>query len=207
MRYVLVSEGKSDKMLLQPIEWLLSQHCQGDYSGYWADPSSLDDRSRELHIRMREVKKYYPSDIAFVHRDTDTFTINDRAAEIASGVSDSEYETPYVCLIPKRMTEAWFLFDQQAIKQAADKPRSSTRLILPTSNEAQRRADPKALLEKALIDASELSGRKLDQFKSDISKRKMLVSRFINDYSPLRSHASFQLFEQGLSNLIRAQGW
>ncbi|MEQ7416991.1 hypothetical protein ABQF04_15625 [Xanthomonas campestris pv. campestris] len=202
-----MSEGKSDRMLQQPIEWLLGKYCQGEYSGYWANPSSLEDNSRELSKRMYQVGKYYPSDIAFIHRDTDTFTIADRTCEINAGVVEANYLTPYICIIPQRMTEAWFLFDQDAIRRAADKPRSTARLNLPNANEAQRRADPKSLLERALIDASELSGRKLDQFKSDISRRKMLVSTLISDYAPLRAHPSFNSFERELSALIAAQGW
>ena len=207
MHYMLISEGKDDRMLLGPIDWLLGQHCSVEYSGDWANPAALEDSSRELSVRLSQVGRFYPCDLAFVHRDTDTFTYEDRHTEITAALVRSGYGVPVICAIPVRMTEAWFLFDAAAIRRAADKPRSVTQLNLPNHTEAQRRADPKRILEDALVVASELSGRKLDQFKKDIGRRKALVSNHIDDYSSLRAQSAFLKFESDLRRVLLENFW
>src|SRR5690242_17127536 len=131
MRYLLVSEGPDDQMLFGPIEWLLAQHCSDGFGGAWANPGVLQDGSRELSTRLAQVGRMYPCDIVFIHRDTDTFTHGDRADEIRTAIADSGYTTPAVSVIPVRMTEAWFLFDEMAIRTAAGKVRSRVDLHLP----------------------------------------------------------------------------
>lgn len=198
LNYLLVSEGASDRMLQRPIEWLLDKHCSTSYTGGWANPSALERKERELDIRLEQVHKFFPCDIAFVHRDTDTFTVADRTKEIVDAVQDSRYPTPLVCVIPVKMTEAWFLFDEFAIRKAAGKPNSRVQLDLPGCDAVQRRADPKKILDDVLITASELAGRRLKQFKAALGEKKSLVSNYINDYSPLRGHESFCSFEKEL---------
>lgn len=193
-------------MLFGPIEWLLTQHCRDGFGGEWANPGALQDRSRDLNVRFAQVAMAYQCDLAFVHRDTDTFSYSDRHTEISDALSLSGYSSPAVCVIPVRMTEAWFLFDEQAIRRAAGNLNSRARLNLPSHAEAQRRADPKSLLEEALVTASELSGRKLEQFRRDIGRRKRLVSTHINDYSELRAHESFRSLESELVAILRLLG-
>lgn len=206
MKYLLITEGASDRMLLRPIEWLLDAYCAVDYAGEWANPSVLETGRRDLATRLAECARSFPCDLAFVHRDVDVATTAERRQEINDAVVASGYAVPVVCAIPVRMTEAWFLFSEQAIKRAADNPGSSIRLGLPTSAEAQRRADPKAILETALVEASELAGRKLDSFKRDLGRRKGLVASHTDDFSALRLHQSFVEFEQELIERLRGMG-
>lgn len=207
MNYVLVTEGSDDKVLTHPINWLLEQHCKSSFSGDWADPSVLDDASRDLPTRIAQVAKFYPADVYFVHRDTDTFDREVRVREIVSAFESAGVDTPYVCTIPVRMTEAWFMFSVQAIRRAADNPSSRVDIRLPSASEIQRRASPKDILIKALIAASELSGRRLNNFSSGIGRRKALVAAHIEDYSPLRSYPAFVDFERELIDVLRANGW
>ncbi|HZP66911.1 MAG TPA: hypothetical protein VFB32_11435 [Rudaea sp.] len=207
MRYLLVAEGSDDRMLFGPIEWLLDVHCSVPYRGEWANPAVLENPSRDLPTRLAQVKRFFPCDLAFVHRDVDTFTYDDRASEINRAIASADYSVPVICTIPVRMTEAWFLFNEAAIKQAADRPSSRAQLRLPSHAEVQRRADPKDILTRALIEASDLSGRRLRQFSNDISRRKMLVSNLISDYSPLRAHQSFTKFEADLKQILQANSW
>ncbi len=207
MRYTLITEGSSDRLLLSPIEWLLDLHCAIEFSGEWVDPGALENNSRELATRLQQAQQYYPCDLAFVHRDVDVFTYDVRRREIVGAVEDSRYAAPVVCTIPVRMTEAWFLFCEEAIRRAADRPSSRIDLRLPTPRELQRRADPKAILNAALVTASETSGRKAAEFRRDLSRRKALVASYIVDYSPLRRHESFVSFERDLRNILDECGW
>lgn len=207
LTYALVSEGSADRMLHAPIEWLLEQHCRVPYSGTWANPASLGDTSRAVRTRLAEVAKYYPCDLAFVHRDRDNSTVQHRIDEITQAALDSNYPTPIVCVIPVRMTEAWFLFDEAAIRRAAGNPHSRVPLHLPSHQVAQRRSDPKEIIEEALVVASELRGRKLAQFRTDISNRKALVATYIDNFDPLRRHQSFADFEADVLSTLRIKGW
>lgn len=207
LNYLLVSEGSDDRMLHKPIEWLLDQHCGVPYAGQWANPAALSDNSRKLEVRLRQVMHYFPCDLAFVHRDTDTFSYDVRAAEIMAAAVSSGYPTPIVCAIPVRMTEAWFLFDELAIRKAAGNPRSSEQLNLPSFAEVQRRADPKEILTEKLILASGLSGRKLKNFNIQLGEKKSLVSVYIDDYSPLRVQQSFAQLENDLILVLANNNW
>ncbi|UOV01497.1 hypothetical protein [Pseudoxanthomonas mexicana] len=207
MDYVLVTEGGDDRMLNAPIEWLLEQHCEAPFSGEWANPGALEDPSRDLSIRLAQVQRFYPADLYFVHRDTDTFDRARRLGEINDAVRACGFFKPYVCAIPVRMTEAWFLFSEPAIRKASGRGQGQVQLRLPTAAEAERRADPKLILEEKLVLASELSGRKLAQFRSDMGRRKSLVATGIEDFSPLRQHQSFRSFEADLVAALVAGGW
>jgi len=207
MLYTLVTEGSDDRVLHQPIDWLLQQHCTGEFAGQWANPAAMDDSARDLGIRLRQAHKYFPADLYLVHRDTDTFTYDDRKAEIEAALDGMDCNGRVVCVIPVRMTEAWLLFDEASIRRAADNVRGRAALTLPTPSEAQRRADPKALLEEKLVIASELSGRRLAQFRSEMSRRKSLVAQHIDDFSALRRHESFNALEGDLQRVIRDNGW
>lgn len=207
MRYILVSEGSSDRMLIGPIEWALGIYCQDEFSGEWANPAALDDRSRVLQTRLEQVENYFPCDIAFVHRDTDAQNSVARRVEIQNAINLSGYPSPVVCTIPVRMTEAWFLFDEMAIRRAAGKPSGTVGLRLPSLLEVARRADPKEILENALVTASETAGRRRDKFRSAIGSHKLVLSRLIDDFSDLRTQGAFQDFEGELRDQVAANGW
>lgn len=207
MFYTLVTEGSGDRVLLEPINWILEQHCGVQFSGQWANPNALADASRDLRVRMMQVGRYYPADLYFVHRDIDVSTREHRENEIRGALEASGCVAPAICVIPVRMTEAWFLFSENAIRRAADRANGRVDLRLPSPAEVQRRADPKDVLEEKLVLASELTGRRLAQFRSDISRRKSLVAINIDDYSPLRRHASFARTEQDIQEALAANGW
>jgi len=105
------------------------------------------------------------------------------------------------------MTEAWFLFDQDAIRSAAGNPRGRNDLNLPTHAEAARRADPKEILEEALVAASESSGRRLAEFRRDLAARKKMVSEKIENFSPLMVHDSFRRFYDETGAVLRDAGF
>jgi hypothetical protein len=93
------------------------------------------------------------------------------------------------------MTEAWLLFDSAAIRLAADNPNGQARLDLPRVREIEQVANPKKKLADLLCIASEKSGRRLDQFRRDLSGRVHRVAEVIDDFSPLRVLKAFRKFE------------
>jgi hypothetical protein len=108
----------------------------------------------------------------------------------------------HVPVVPVRMTEAWLLIDEKAIREAADNPNGSVALDLPALDRLERTPNPKSTLEKVLETASEKTGRRLDQFRRDLNHRKHRVVQFIRDFSPLRRLPAFSAFEQLTHNVV-----
>jgi len=64
---------------------------------------------------------------------------------------DSRYRTVEVVpAVPVRMTEAWLLFDEAAIRRAAGCPNGSMPLELPSLKTSEDIPDPKTILHEAL---------------------------------------------------------
>jgi hypothetical protein len=105
------------------------------------------------------------------------------------------------------MLEAWLLFDEVAIRRAAGNPKSKNPLNLPTVKSLENLPDPKDILSKILGEASELTGRRLKQFKRDIKEKIILVSDRIDDFSTLRHLEAFQALEEDVKDLIKGNGW
>ena len=203
--YTLLSEGTSDTALLPIITWLLRQYLQ-DYAIQpdWADLQPLDkNRRRTLADRILASIELYPCNLLFVHRDADREPHSKRVTEIRRAVAiatRSGFDVPAICVIPVRMTEAWLLFNENAIRMAAENPRGRQPLPLPTLHEAERAADPKALLMNLLQIACDLRGRQLRKAQARFSAPR--VAREITDFSPLRHLAAFQLFEEELKQTL-----
>lgn len=126
-------------------------------------------------------------------------TYEERSREIATAYAEAGLTVPYVDVIPVRMTEAWMLHDQDAIKLAADNPSGKVTLSLPALKRVHLLPDPKAELEKLLINASELSKRRLKKFKA--RQRMHRLAELIEDFAPLREQASFRRLEQQIIEL------
>ena len=180
LRYTLVADGTSDRVLLPILDWLIEQHWDLPYQSQLAE--HLPPLRSGLRHRVEVAYALYPCDVLFVHRDADSAPLVRRTAEIARAVPD---EIPiFVCVVPVRMTEAWLLSDHDAIRDAADNPAGRSALALPNWRRWETLADPKLALREALQRASELSGRKLRRFHPD--SRRSRVAELTTDFSPLR---------------------
>ncbi len=93
------------------------------------------------------------------------------------------------------MTEAWLLIDEEAIRKAAGNPNGSARIAMPAVRKLESIPDPKRILRNCLIEASELTGRRRDQFERRISDSMRRVATLIPDYAPLRRLPAFRRFE------------
>jgi hypothetical protein len=149
----------------------------------------------------------YPCDVLFVHRDAEKERIEVRDTEIRVAVenaSASGCKLPAVAIVPVRMTEAWLLFNETAIRQAAGNPNGKAALNLPTIKKIEGRPDPKKELQKALQVASELKGRRLKKFNS--TQAFWRVVDFLDDFSPLRELHAYSVFEDAVRR-ISANNW
>jgi hypothetical protein len=207
LRFTLLSDGSSDRALILPLVWLLQQ--SGILRGVqpqWADLRRLVRPARTLPERVRWAADLYPCEILFVHRDAESRSVQERRDEIRQALEPlGAGRPPAVCVVPVRMTEAWFLFDAQAIRGAAGNPRGGIDLELPRLPHCESLLDPKAVLDDLLARASELSGRRLRRFRSGSLLHR--VSELISDFSPLRELQAFRELEQSINQLVNAKQW
>ncbi|MBE2268397.1 MAG: DUF4276 family protein [Anaerolinea sp.] len=206
LRCTLVSDGSSDRVLLPIVDWLLAQHSRETHfePTIWAELRELPHPPKTLIEKIVRSLELYPCRILFIHRDAENQTYAERKQEIAVAFSKAQTQIsgipPMTCVIPVRMQEAWFLFDEQAIRGAAGNPNGKVRLNLPSLKQVESLADPKSVLHALLKEASEKRGRKLDEFSP--ARHAHRLTDHITDYAPLRQLSAFQRFEQDLIDLL-----
>jgi hypothetical protein len=188
-------------MLEYPIRWLLNELFPEYAINFsWADLSRVTPRRTNLADRIRIGLELFPCDLLFVHRDAEGDSYDKRVAEIQAALQHvGKQDHPHIPVIPTRMTEAWFLHDEQAIRLAAGNPNGSMQLHLPDARRVHTINDPKQLLERLLIQATGLNKRRLKHFKP---RREMhRLAELVEDYNALRQQESFQRLEASLEGM------
>src|SRR5205823_12696831 len=129
--------------------------------------------------KLRRATQLEPTaDLYFIHRDADARRSDARRDEIARAAADAPLIAKWIAVVPVQETEAWLLLDEAAIRHVAGKPRGRVNLDLPSARQVENVAKPKEKLRAALVDASELAGRRLERFKAEFSRhRKLLLQR------------------------------
>lgn len=200
MKLTLVTDGSSDRALLPILRWLLALRASEVFETVWADLRRLQRPPKGLPARTRTAIDLYPCDLLAVHRDAERDDLSHRAEEIAEGTSG--LKVAVVAVIPIRMTEAWLLFDEGAIRRASGYPGGTIPLALPPLKKVESLPDPKALLHNAMRDASGLRGRRRSEFYPNIHR----VAELIDDFGPLMRLPSFQALDESLCRALRQLG-
>lgn len=208
LRYTLVSDGSSDRALLPILTWLLrSNDVHLPIQSTWADLRLLPKQPKNLTDRIRWAIDLYPCELLFVHRDAERQPPHLRRTEIQQALDEliqtSPRIPPTICIIPVRMQEAWLLFDATAIRAAAGNPNGRQPLELPLLADIEHLADPKAMLQQLMRDASGLHGHRLRRMAFHAWR----VTDFIEDFSPLRKVSAFQQLENELIQVIDQHHW
>ena len=97
------------------------------------------------------------------------------------------------------------IIQRSSIRHAAGNPNGSVSLSLPAISGLERLPNPKDLLHSLLKQASGLNMRRLEAFPVTDSARR--VTRYIKDFSPLRSLPAFAALESDLRNVIVQSMW
>jgi len=100
------------------------------------------------------------------------------------------------------MQEAWFLFDEPAIRAAAENPHGTQPLGIPALGQLEALPDPKTLLVEILKRASGLQGRHLERFKHRRAAHRL--AELIDDFSPLRTLSAFRAYEAAAQASVAA---
>lgn len=207
LRCTVLSDGPSDIALLPILTWLLSQYVGSrslDLS--WADFRRLNRPPRALTDRVLMSINLFPCDLLFVHRDAEGATRQARVDEIVRAREQALRHgpvPPVICVVPVRMTEAWLLSDEKAVRQAAGNPNGRQPLALPRVHELEAMPDPKATLRQLWREASDLRGQRLKRLRVAPD----LLAGFIDDFSVLRGLPAFQALEADIERVTREAGW
>lgn len=198
----LLGDGRGDRRLLPVISWLARQHLSRPVLSSWADLYFVHPKPEGLRARVLRTIQLYSPDVLVVHRDSEGQTVGDRIQEIQDAVRGLA-SPPIVHLVPVRMQEAWLLFDELAIRAAADNPNGAMALGLPPLSKLESVPDPKDLLFDCLRKASGLAGRRLQQFRRREGRAAHRVADLITDFSPLRVLPAFSSFEQEIKTVCK----
>jgi hypothetical protein len=194
--YTLLADGSSDKALMPIINWILNQIDGISYYAQYAEQTLKP--SAGLRRRVHQALRIYECDILFIHRDAETMDVDLRIEEIRSQIAD--LGLPYVPIVPIRMTEAWLLCDEKAIRSAAANPNGKANLRLPHISELERLINPKQVLFDALKQASDLPARRMLKFRPEACRYR--IAELIDDFVPLRSLKAFRKFESSVIEQI-----
>lgn len=202
IQFTLFADGSTDRALLPLLHWLVRETHGPDTVAheFFSRPQFHADLS--FTERLQTALDLAPCDILFVHRDAEKQDPLLRHNEIAIAVEtlNAQYaKVPHVCVVPVRMTEAWLLADESAIRKAAGRPKSIEPLDLPKLNRIDAIPDPKATLYELLREASGKIGRRRASF--DVREAAALVPEFVDSFAPLRQLGAFARLEADLSKL------
>lgn len=206
IHYTLVSDGSSDKCLIPIINWLVRQ-CgfQGWLEGTCVDYRLLKEYPTKNHLANKIIYalQLYPCDLLFVHRDTERASVSHRRDEIMTAldiVFQNNPQIPTVSVIPIRMSEAWLLCNEEAIRYASGNSNANIPIILPRILSLENLPDPKDILYNLLRTACGLSGRRLNNFHPQQCVHR--ISDYIQDFSILRSLSAFRSLENDICNIL-----
>lgn len=194
MQYTLLADGRSDKVLVHIINWVL------DEKNIFYTPQVAEWlQENTLHGRCREAVLKYPCDVLFVHRDAEARKPEERHDEIRDALAS--YVGNSVHVVPVRMTEAWLLSSENAIRTAARNRNGSVKLELPNWRQWDRLSDPKNTLATLLRTATELPARRLRKFS--VERARYRVAELTVDFSPLRQLSAFRQFEKSIETILK----
>lgn len=177
IHFVLAGEGPSDDGLIPHLETLCIELGASEVTGTALDFQRLERPIRRTVLaKLQAALQLEPTaNLFFIHRDADRQDPTPRYDEIRDAVGRCGLAKPYVPLVPVQETEAWLLLDENAIRTVAGRPRGKRPLDLPRPRDVEAIANPKKRLQMVLVEASELSGRRLAKFRNDFPNHRLLL--------------------------------
>ena len=154
-----MSDGPFDQVLLPIITWSLREVGVDAIEGAWVDFRRLPAPPRTLVDKLRRCLELYPAELIFVHRDAEGEPSENRYQEIERARVEAQLD-PLVAIVPIRMTEAWLLGNESAIRSAAGNPHGTEPLPMPRIRDLEAVPDPKDRLLELIRQASGLNARR-----------------------------------------------
>lgn len=196
LTYTLIGDGTSDRLLDYPVRWAIASLGVKVELGQWADFRHASPRPKSLADRARTALELYPAELLIVHRDAEDASLAVRIQEVQDALQD--VAANHVAVVPVRMTEAWFLHDDAAIRRASGNPNGNVALSLPLPSRVENDANPKSTLKTALLTASELSGRRREKKQAEFPQMRARTAELITDFAALSGTSAFAAFVSAL---------
>ncbi len=188
LQLTLLCDGTSDRALIPIVEKLFDQHSNRYIQIELA--RNLPASEKTLRQRIDSALRLYPCDLLIVHRDAE----GQPKARLAQIDADTRnLTTNHVVAMPVKMTEAWLLTSEQAIRDAVGNSNGRAKLEIPIIQKIED-CDAKSVLFYALRQASELGAHRLAKFQPEQYRHR--VAELLSDLARLRKLKSFQHFEQ-----------
>ena len=196
--FAFLCEGPSDTGLIAHLETLLVHFGAQEATGM------PDTRKGTIPARLQQLLTEATGagiNMVFIHRDSDGPDREGREREIRRGVEESGFPHPFIPVIPVQETEAWLLLDEQAIRDVvASKGKQPLRLPKPNAIEGTRK--PKEILQKALLAASETSGRRLKKEKNSFNHHRRVLLQRLDPLGAVRDLPSWQRLERDIQRAL-----
>jgi len=204
IRFILISEGKSDDGLVRHLENLCLEAGADEVFGSAPDLSRLPyPPGHSLQAKIPAVLQYEPTaNLLFLHRDADSRNSVPRHEEIKRVTISCRLDKQWVAIVPVQETEAWLLLDENAIRTVANKPGGQIPLNLPHPAHVEDVANPKERLKNSLAAASELSGRRYHRFISDFPKHRRLLLQRLPIAGPLQQVPAWLALKSAIKQAI-----
>jgi hypothetical protein len=200
-RATLVVDGSSDRALKPVIEWLLQQHLPIG-AAFEVTVAKLPGKHAS-NDRLRLSWQYFAGDVLFIHRDAEKESLLTRQVQIDEWVAASFSEPPpYVRVVPIRMTEAWLLLSEEAIREAAGNPNGNIRLQIPAVNRLDALPDPKEVLLDLLRQATENTPRRRRSFNERQAIHRLADFQQEIGFHALRVLPAFAALEQEVQAMV-----
>lgn len=201
LRYLLITDGSSDKCLLHIIDWLLRDLVPSEeLQSQWADPTEYAPSSLLLAEKIRSALRFYDCDLIFIHRDAEREPVERRITEANESIRVSGTDKPASIIVPVRMMEAWLLTDETAIRKAAGNPNGRDVLLMPAINSIEALPEPKERLCRLLTSACGLPQQRRRRFEPH--HRVHRVAELTQNFDQLRLLDAFQRFETSTKNAL-----
>ncbi|WP_211216365.1 DUF4276 family protein [Longispora albida] len=201
---LFIAEGTSDLPLADLVEALFLE--QGVSVRLSKPDFGLLERSIKKDVRSKLEAGCQlagqPVDVLVVHRDADNAGPAPRRQEIAEASAQSAPEAAVIPVVPVRMTEAWLLLDEAAIRQVAGNPKGRSSLGLPNPREAERVADPKKLLAECLAEASGATGRRRKQMAERFPQHRRQLLERLDPFGPVTRLESWKQLVADVEDIV-----
>ncbi len=183
--YALVGDGGSDRALLPILKWALRRHRP---AASFALQGFAARGGRPVGEAIDDAMARFRPTLLFVHRDAERQPPVERLAEIPK-------RRGVVPVVPVRMTEAWLLIDEHAVRRAANNPNGTTPLSMPSLRALESLPSPKDVLKDLLLTAADAAGpRRRQRFDRDYPSMVHRVADTIEDFGALDGLAAFRAF-------------
>ena len=198
-RALLLADGPSDEPLGRHVARIAQRH------GFELDVVAPDLRrldpapGQRVDERLEAVFRFDDRfDLVIVHRDAEAQDPQRRREEVENGVAAIREDVPALPIVPVRMTEAWLLVDEDAIRRVAGRPTGTEPLGLPAAGDVEDIPDAKHVLRRALETASGAKGRRLRSFKRDFGGQRRRLLEGLDHGGPVSQLSAWQALESSV---------